>query len=96
MSEQIDMARIFFTGHAIDQFIDRLKKLDGCPSKSPEKTARELLRQAEKEPMNNRLVKRIINHNCEYVEYWLSSGWRFIITEKDDRLIVITIERNKY
>lgn len=96
MSEQIDMTRIFFTDHAIDQFLNRTKEMSGGTSKDPDGIIRKLLSHAEKEPMNTKLVKRIINHNCEYVEYWLSSGWRFIITEEDDRLIVVTIERNKY
>lgn len=89
MSERIDLAKIVFTEHAINQFVDR----SGDRGKNPEEAAREILKHAEKEPMNKGLVRRMIEHNCTYVEYWVSSGWRFIIKEENDILLVITIER---
>ncbi len=95
--ECLDLSRVYFTDHAIKQFYLRYRSVAPKDElKDPEKTARKLLARAKEDNVldNVARVKRLINNGFQEVRYFLGEGWRFVAKEEDDRLIVLTIERD--
>src|SRR5512147_1595843 len=90
------MSRVFFTEHALKQFVARHKAANMGTVKHPEKTARKILAEAKEDDVLDDVarVRRLISNNFEEVSYFLNSGWRFVIKERDNKLFVLTIERD--
>lgn len=85
----LNLDNIVFTDHSIGQFIKRFP----ITLENPEETILDLLKQAQPEKYSTALVRRLIKNDCEYVEYWVSQEWRFVIKPTiDDKLIIFTVE----
>lgn len=93
----VDLRRVVFTDHALGQFTRRFAAIGNDKPKSFKKTALKLLANAKEDRSNPAaLVRRIIEHNFKAARYFISSGWRFVIEEKEDKLVVITIEHTSF
>lgn len=92
---QIDISRVSFTDHALQQFVKRFELLHGQKLTTPEKTARKLLAKAKEDDILDAVArtKRLIDNGFKVVSYFLNSGWRFVVKEEGDNLVVLTIER---
>lgn len=91
----IDLERVIFTKHAIDQFVRRWPLITPDLLKDPEKTAMNLLAGAREKGAispGDRLI-RLLNNGLKKTRYLENSGWRFVFKEEDDKYIVLTIER---
>lgn len=94
-----DLTKAMFTDHAIEQFTKRRKQLHhGETIRDPDRTAMKILAHAKETGAINTAhkVKRLITHDFKEVKYFTSNdGWRFVIKEEEEKIIIITIERSK-
>lgn len=88
------LARVVFTHHALERFSERFGMINGVPPRNPERTATRLLADALEDELSDRVrFERLMRNGCKEVKYYFSQGWRFVITEEELRLVVVTIER---
>ncbi|MEK9180267.1 MAG: hypothetical protein AAB897_02550 [Patescibacteria group bacterium] len=98
--------KIYFTTHALTQFVERSLKntyrntpLVEIPSElltRPAVLARNILAASREEKSNGHHVKRIIKHGFVETSYFVSlCGWRFVIVKENNAERVVTIERVK-
>ena len=82
------------TVHALDRFVERWDQIEPIPLHNPLRTIKKILSHAEKEKLEPvSQVKRLLNNDCIEAEYWINSGWRFVIIGDDDERCLVTIER---
>ncbi len=91
--KMIDLEKIRFSRHALDQLITRMSPQ---VLKKPEKTAKKILAGSVEDCSMSRLnrFKRLLNNGGVEVVYLINSGWRFVVKpENDGSFLVLTIER---
>ena len=85
--------------HAVKRFAERWRffsPVDPLPINFL-KTLTKLLHNAKLEDMNARgRLKRLLNNRCIQAEYWINSGWRFVIVQKNGQKELTTVERNTF
>lgn len=94
----LDLQRVVFTKHAIDRFEERFHQLNPKQSLSDARqTVLKILAHAkEKRAIGSGWkVKRLMAHEYEEARYFLADGWRFVVQERDGKLVVVTVERKK-
>lgn len=93
----MNLENIIFSKHSILQFLFRYKNEFGVTLKKPEKTAGKLLTKAviDEDMEQKYRLKRLLNNRIVPADYFVSSGWRFVIIKEDDKSKVVTIERVK-
>ena len=92
----IDMGKVVFTNHALDQLRKRYRIFENKILEKPLETAINLLSKAmpDEKIDPGYKIKRLVNHKfCEAI-YMKKDGWRFVIVENEDNLIVVTIEKD--
>ena len=91
----MDHLTIRISDHAFKRFVERSKFNQYPVPDTPEKIEakiRRLLASAEPEKLDRlRLTKRLLNNGAQDAEYFVHSGWRFVISNN----VVVTIERVK-
>ena len=90
----INLGEVVFTDHALHQ-LEKGYHIRGWKFYGKE-TAEKLLARAQEDKTLDQAarVRRLIDHNFEQCQYFMNNGWRFIIAERGNKLVVITIERN--
>ena len=84
--------KYIFTQHAIDRYVERVKRLGNGVPKKPERALQRLIRNAEVEDVSpTHKAVRLMNNNYRDVVYLVNSGWRFVVSS--DGKTVITVER---
>lgn len=94
----VDLRKVIFTTHAIDQFTDRFKKTQlGRELIDPKKTALKILAATRETDAIGKVhkIRRLIKHSFDEVRYFTGQGWRFVVKESDGKFLVVTIERTK-
>ena len=92
----MDLDKVIFTEHAIEQFVSRSKRMgDGRVPKEPERTIRKLLAHASEDGAISSVgkVRRLIDNDFTEAHYFVNSGWRFVIVKEDNGFVVVTVER---
>lgn len=91
----VDLDRIVVTDHALKQFSKRFRIVQrGEFPKDPMATIYKLLGKATEDHSmsSQKRVNRILRNDCKPTSYLFRHGWRFVICEDGDKLVVVTIE----
>ena len=91
---EIDLSKVRFSAHALEQFKKRYKEHCQVDLSDSEQHALRFLGQATEQDAISDIgkVKRIIDNEFEEARYFIFEKWRFVIIEKDDLFLVKTIE----
>ena len=94
----IDPNKVVFTDHALEQFVKRFRQASRSRGefRNPEKTALNILGSARETDAIGKVfkIRRLIKHGFKEMRYFANSGWRFVLKEEGDKLVVITVERS--
>ena len=86
--------------HALERFVARWGQYSPQQPKlnKPLQTIRKLLTKATPEELTKEVkLKRLLSNGCAEAEYWLNSGWRFVIVSEDREVpTLVTVERNLF
>jgi hypothetical protein len=91
-----EIEAIILTRHSIvDSLIPRYRKRFGLNPKDPVATARKMLSEAREDfkisPVKR--IHRLINNNFVPARYFITTdGWRLVIIEEGDKMVLATIE----
>lgn len=87
-------AALTFSRHALEQFGKRWRYAHPKAPMPPslEVTARKLMVGSKREELSpGETARRIINNGFKQADYFVNSGWRFVVVDGT----VVTIERTK-
>lgn len=87
------------TNHALKRFLERWPQYQMRPSKDPLDILERLLNKAKEERLDPvATVKRLLNNKMKDAEYFMNSGWRFVIVRDHANAIprLVTIERSSF
>ena len=82
------------TKHAMDQFMERWPEFNPKPPRNYLYTLRRLLQSAKRQPLVGfQGLVRLIKHKCVEADYWVNTGWRFVVVRDSEELVLVTVER---
>lgn len=96
--EVVPPDQVVLTEHAVSRYIERcaLNRM-GLPTPDvAERSIRRLLASSVEDdvPVATR-TRRLISNRFQPVDYFVASGWRFVLTRRDGRYVLCTCERTK-